>query len=130
MIACALCLNGWPVDECIDRFEASSKIAFEKRPSARVLASVLGGVPCVVPIVQFVASLVVDCKYLADNLEATLRDTYGVDRSIVDSGEATRAGAFVGVTLTSTDNTSTFVVTNFNGAGSCCDDLMIQVRGS
>lgn len=122
MIACALCLNGWPVDECIERFEASSKIAFEKRPSARALASVLGGVPCVVPIVQFVASLVVDCKYPADNLEATLRDTYGVDRSIVDSDEAARAGALVGVTLTSTDNTSTFIVTNYNGAVSCRGD--------
>lgn len=75
-----------------------------------------------VPIAQFVASLLVDCKYSAGNLEATLRDTYGVDRSIVDSGEAARTGALVGVTLTSTDNTSAFAVTNYNGAGPFRDD--------
>lgn len=117
MIACALCINGWSVDECIERFESLSQVAFEKRPSARAVASVLGGVPCVVRIVQFVASLAVDCKYPADHLEAALRDTFGIDRSIVDSNEAARAGVFVGVTLTSTDDTSTFVVTNYNGAG-------------
>jgi hypothetical protein len=75
-----------------------------------------------VSIAHFVASLVVDCKYSDDNLEAALRDTYGENRSIVDSDIAAHTGALVGVTLTSTDSTSTFVVTNYNGAGPARDD--------
>lgn len=73
-------------------------------------------------IAQFVASLVVDCKYSDHNLEAALRDTYGENRSIVDSDIAAHTGALVGVTLTSIDSTSTFVVTNYNGAGPARDD--------
>lgn len=50
-------------------------------------------------------------------LEATLRDTYSEDRSSITSDMAARNGTFVGVTLTSTDITSTSVMTNYNGAG-------------
>jgi hypothetical protein len=117
MIACALCINGWPVPKCTEYFETSSRFAFEKRPSFRVVESLLGHLPVVVPAIELVMSLLVDSKYSAGQLEAIQQDAYGVDRSIVDSRHASRSGALVGVTLTRTDDTSTFIVTNYNRAG-------------
>lgn len=118
MIACALCINGWSVQECTEYFEKSSRLAFEKRQSFQIVESLLGIVPFVVPALQLVLSLLVDSKYAADRLEAIQQEAYGADRSIVDSRHASGAGAMVGVTLTRTDDTSTFIVTNYNGAGS------------
>lgn len=117
MIACALCINGWPLDQCIKYFETSAALAFEKRPVFQALASLFGHVPLVVPAVQLVISLLVDSKYSAQKLERIQQDAYGINQSIVQSREAAEAGALLGVTLTSTDDTSTFVVTNYNGIG-------------
>lgn len=117
MIACALCINGWPLDKCIEYFETSAALAFEKRPLFQALASLFGHVPLVVPAIQLMVSLLVDSKYSAQRLEGIQQDAYGVSQSIVQSREAAEAGALVGVTLTSTHDTSTFIVTNYNGIG-------------
>src|SRR5687767_8062083 len=105
MIACALCINGWPVQKCTEYFETSSWLAFEKRRSFQIVESLLGDLPFVVPALQLVLSLLVDSKYAAHRLEAIQKEAYGADRSIVDSGHASRTGAMVGVTLTRTDDT-------------------------
>lgn len=115
MIACALCINGWSLDQCIEYFEASSQRAFEKR--FQTIDSLFGHLPIIVPAFQFLISLLVDSKYSAQQLEIIQQAAYGTDRSIVESKEAREAGAHLGITLTSTDNTSTYIVTNYNGVG-------------
>jgi hypothetical protein len=129
MIACALCINGWPLDKCIEYFETSAALAFEKRPFFQALTSLFGHVPMVVPAVQFVVSLLVDSKYSAQKLERIQQDAYGASQSIVQSHAAAEAGALLGVTLTSTDDTSTFVVTNYNGIGDRPHDQGMCGRG-
>jgi len=114
LIACALCINGWPVDQCIEYFETSSKLAFEESRYSRIVRSLFHAAPFVAPAVELVKSLLVDCKYAADQLEAIQQEAYGARRSIVDSAEASRAGTMVGVTLTSAQDSSTFIVTNYN----------------
>ena len=42
---------------------------------------------------------------------------YGLERSILDSDEASETGVMLGLTLTATSNTETYVVTNYNSTG-------------
>ena len=78
------------------------------------MRSLFHAAPFVAPAVELVKSLLVDCKYAADQLEAIQQEAYGARRSIVDSAEASRAGTLVGVTLTSAQDSNTFIVTNYN----------------
>jgi hypothetical protein len=70
LIACALCINGWSVDQCIEYFETSSRLAFETSRYSRIVRSLFHAAPFVAPAVELVKSLLVDCKYAADQLEA------------------------------------------------------------
>lgn len=115
MIACALCINGWPIDRCIEYFELSSRLAFKSRHPFQLFQSIFGNLPVVSPAVQFLLSLLVDSKYSAQRLEMIQQDVYGPKRSIVDSRVANEMGVILGVTLTSTSDTSTYVVTNYSG---------------
>jgi hypothetical protein len=120
LIACALCINGWSVGECIEYFETSSEQAFEKHRAIQVLESLFGSLPAVVPVADFALSLLVDGKYPAQRLEVVQQDAFGFSRSIVDSREASKMGILLGVTLTRTDDASTFIATNYNGIGERC----------
>ncbi|KAM3448970.1 hypothetical protein NHJ6243_010036, partial [Beauveria neobassiana] len=117
MTACALCLNGWAVDRCIEYFELSSRLAFDSNQLFRVVAPLVGDVPILSPLLQILSSLLVDSKYSAKRLESIQKDAYGVSRSIVDSNAASEMGISLGVTLTTTDDASTCIATNYNGVG-------------
>lgn len=117
MTACALCLNGWEVDRCIEYFELSSRLAFDANHLFRVVAPLVGDVPILSPLLQFLSSLLVDSKYSAERLESIQKDAYGESRSIVDSNAASEMGIALGVTLTTTDDASTCIATNYNGVG-------------
>ncbi|KAJ2969904.1 hypothetical protein NQ176_g8435 [Zarea fungicola] len=117
MTACALCLNGWAVDRCIEYFELSSRLAFETNHLFQAVAPLVGDVPILSPLLQILSSLLVDSKYSATKLEAIQKDAYGERRSIVDSHAASEMGISLGVTLTTTDDASTYIATNYNGAG-------------
>jgi hypothetical protein len=67
--------------------------------------------------VQVLLSLLRDSKYSADRLEMIQRDTYGPERSMMDSKKASESGVMLGVTLTATHDTHTFIVTNYSGVG-------------
>ena len=114
MTACALCLNGWAVDRCIEYFELSSRLAFNANHLFRVVAPLVGDVPILSPLLQFLSSLLVDSKYSAERLESIQKDAYGESRSIVDSNAASEMGIALGVTLTTTDDASTCIATNYN----------------
>ena len=66
LIACALCINGWSVDQCIQSFETSSRLAFETSRYTRIVRSLFRAAPFVAPAVELVKSLLVDYKYAAD----------------------------------------------------------------
>ena len=115
MSACVLYINGWPVEKCITYFEKAAAMAFEQRRTFRFLQSMLGNVPVLLPLVQFVISLLGDSKYSAERLEKIQQDVYGPICSMFDSNEAKEMGIFLGLTLTSVTDSSAFIVTNYNG---------------
>jgi hypothetical protein len=117
LTACALYINYWPVEKCIDYFERFSQIAFKERRILRFLHPFLEKLPFLAGIIQFVISLLVDSVYSAENLERAQKDIYGSDRSIVDSPATAELGTALGVTLTSVEDVNTFIVTNYNGVG-------------
>ncbi|ODA75779.1 hypothetical protein RJ55_08725 [Drechmeria coniospora] len=117
MIACALFYNAWSVDKCIDYFELSSRLAFDRRRIFKLFQSMFGHIPVISTVIQLVVSMLSDSKYSGNKLEMILQDVYGQDRSMTDSRKASEMGALLGVTLTSTDDTSTFILTNYNGVG-------------
>lgn len=117
MSACALCINGWPIEKCIEYFETTSHVAFANRRLFRCFNLLFGNLPIVSTLLQIVTSLIVDSKYSAKKLEMVLKDVYGQSRSIVDSRFASEMGILLGVTVTSTDDTNTYIITNYNGIG-------------
>lgn len=117
MTVCALFINGWSIERCIKYFEQSSRKAFEKRQLFQLFVCLFGYIPILSPAFRFIFSLLVGSKYSSRELEMIQQEVYGLDRSIVDSREANEMGTCMGVTLTSTDDTSTFIVTNYGEAG-------------
>ncbi|EHK19887.1 uncharacterized protein TRIVIDRAFT_123114, partial [Trichoderma virens Gv29-8] len=121
LIACALIINGWPIERCIEYFEESSIKAFEKRPLFQLFYYLFGYIPILSPAFRFIMSLLVGSKYSARELEMIQQEVYGLYQSIMDSKEASEMGTCMGVTLTSTDDTSTFIATNYGDAGNDCE---------
>jgi hypothetical protein len=122
LTACALCLNGWAVDRCIEYFELSSRQAFDTNQLFRVVAPLVGDVPILSPLLQILSSLLVDSKYSAQSLESIQKDAYGESRSIVHTNAASELGISLGVTLTTTEDASACIATNYNGVG-CRNDV-------
>lgn len=109
IIAAALCINGWPVQRCIEQLEPLAKFAFQPRASS--------GIPILSPLLNFLISFFADARYPADNLEAALQEAFGSGRSILDCSKATAAGTRVGLPVTTIRDTSTCIFTNYNGVG-------------
>jgi hypothetical protein len=108
IIACALFINGWSVDDCIASFETLARLAFRPRPSFWI--------PVLSKLYEFVLSLLVDSRYPATNLETALRTVFGT-ASLMDCSKASEMGAMVGVPVTTIRDVSTCVFTNYNGVG-------------
>jgi hypothetical protein len=134
IIACALFVNGWSVEDCIASFEDLARLAFKPRRSAG-LSRAYGFVRSLLvhsrypfrnletalhvlsKAYEFVSSLVVDSRYPARNLEAALQAVFGSTRSMVECSTASEMGTMVGVPVTTIRNVSTCVFTNYNGVG-------------
>lgn len=117
MIACGLFLKGWSVEDCIQYIDVSMLLAFQRHLFIRLVLLFIGGFPFLPNLVEFLVSLVVDSKYSAERLEMLQRDVYGSSRSIMDSPEANKMGVQVAITLTTTRDAKTNIVTNYNGIG-------------
>ena len=117
MVASALFYNGWSIERCIEYFELSSKLAFDRRRTFKLFRSMFGDIPGISAIVQFLVSILSDSKYSAHNLEMILQDVYGECKSLSDSTKANEMGTMLGVTLTSTNDTTTYIATNYNCVG-------------
>jgi hypothetical protein len=88
IIAVDLCVNGLPVEQLIERLERFAKLAFQPRPSAGI------------PFLDFLVWFFADGRYPADNLDASLREEFGSDRSILDCSRVTAAGTRVDLPVT------------------------------
>ena len=109
IIASALCVNGWTVKDCIASFENLSRLAFRPRRPC--------GIPVLSKIYEFIASLLVDSRYPARNLETALRMVFGSSRSVIDYSKAVEMGTMLGMPVTTVRDASPCVITNYNAVG-------------
>lgn len=58
-----------------------------------------------------------DSRYPTRNLRLALQSVFGEGRSIIDCSKATEMGAMVGVPVTTINDVSTCVFSNYNGVG-------------
>jgi hypothetical protein len=110
IIACALCINGWPVEDCIACFGLLARLAF--RPRFWWLRSHFLFALC-----QLLLPLLVDSRYPAKKLETLLQKVFGARRSIMDCSKATETGANVGITVTTIQDASACIFTSYNAVG-------------
>ncbi|KAM0347532.1 hypothetical protein ACHAP4_011332 [Fusarium culmorum] len=128
--ACALYINGWTVDECIQYLDVLALLSFQKHMVIRLCLFMVQLLPLMPSLVEFVLSLAIGSKYSAKPLETILQDVYGNHRSIMDSKSLSEMGAMLGVTLTTVQDTSTLVATSYNGVGRRpCDGEGQERRG-
>ncbi|KAL7783441.1 patatin-like phospholipase-like protein [Trichoderma ceciliae] len=116
---CGLCINGWPLEDCIASSEALAKIVFKPRDVSQLPLSWLRPVN---NFWQLVLSLALDSRYSSKRLENTLQKLFGSKRSIMDHSAASKRGQFVGMPITTGDG-RTYIVTNYNGVGQRTDGL-------
>ncbi|KEY63947.1 hypothetical protein S7711_11621 [Stachybotrys chartarum IBT 7711] len=109
IIAYALFINGWPVEDCIASFESLARLAFKPRS--------LHGIPFLSKICNFILSFLVDSRYPSKNLDAALSMAFGSTRNIMECSEASKTGTMVGVPVTTIRNVSPCIFTNYNGVG-------------
>ena len=103
-------LNGWSIDDSTEAFEKLAKRAFKRR---RVL-----GIPFFSRIQEVLLSYFADGLYPAKNIEAALKEVFGVERSILDSSYATSTGTKIGLPVaTIQEKPSCRIFTNYNGIG-------------
>jgi len=118
IIAGALCVNGWGIDDCIAAFKSLAHMAFQSRSWLRIpLLSQILRVPFLSAILQVVMLLVADSRYSASNLEKALKHVFGSAKSIMDCSAATEMGIMMGVTVSTVWDTQACVFTNYNGKG-------------
>ncbi|KAM0209837.1 hypothetical protein ACHAQD_011014 [Fusarium lateritium] len=115
--ACALYINGWTVDECIQYLDVLALLSFQKHMVIRLCLFMVQLLPLMPSLVELVLSLAIGSKYSAQPLKTILRDVYGSRRSIMDSNALGDMGAMLGVTLTTVQDTNTLVATSYNGVG-------------
>ncbi|KXJ84844.1 acyl transferase/acyl hydrolase/lysophospholipase [Microdochium bolleyi] len=109
VIACALCVNGWEVDRCIVAFEELAKQAFKPRLPYSI--------PLITKLLNLCLLIVNDCRYSAENLEASLQAVFGLTTTMLQSSKATEMGIMVGVSVTTTSDVECQVFSNYNGIG-------------
>lgn len=116
---CGLCINGWPLEDCIASSEALAKVVFKPRDVSQLP---LAWIRPVHNFWQLLLSLVLDSRYPSKRLETTLQKLFGSKRSIMDHSVASKMGQFVGMPITTGDG-RTYIVTNYNGVGQRSDGL-------
>jgi hypothetical protein len=115
--ACALFINGWTVDECIQYLDVLALLSFQKHMIIRLCLFMVQLLPLMPSLVGLVLSLAIGSKYSAQPLETILQDVYGSRRSIMNADALSDMGAMLGVTLTTVQGTNTLVATSYNGVG-------------
>lgn len=100
--------------DCLSLARALPKQAFLPR---QVSHFPLGWIPAVRRFGRVLLTVLLDSKYPSDNIEAALKNVFGRSRSIADWSAANEMGLHVGMPVTTTEDATTFVMTNYNGVG-------------
>ena len=111
---CGLGIKGWSVNDCIATSKALAQAVFRPR---RVAPLPLAWIPSVRRIWQTILSVLLDSRYPSRNIEAALKKVFGSSRNISDWSLATEMGLHIGMPVTATNDTSTHLITNYNGIG-------------
>ncbi|KAH7303728.1 acyl transferase/acyl hydrolase/lysophospholipase [Stachybotrys elegans] len=109
IIACALFINGWSIEDCIASFESLSRLAFTPRWSCWI--------PLLSKIYDFILSILADSRYPARNLEKALQEVFGLTRTMIEYSNASEMGTMIGVPVTTIRDAALCVFTNYNGVG-------------
>jgi len=116
-------------------FEKLAKLAFRERGLFETLFSRIPFVaryltmfppfkiPILTQVLQYFVSYLADGRYSAQNIEAALKEVFGVNRTVLDYSHATWTGTKVGLPVATVDsNPSCRVFTNYNGVGERAPD--------
>jgi hypothetical protein len=102
--------NGWSIDDSIETFEKLAKLAFKRR---KVL-----GVPLLSHIQEFLAMYVADGLYPAENIEASLKQVFVTEKSILDCSHAASTVARIGLPVATAHGKPSYrIFTKYNGVG-------------
>ena len=107
---------GWSIEKCIERAENFAKFAFQPRLVSRIPAFI-PKIPGLSAFVSFLISYFADGCYSADYLEKILQEEFGKERSILDCSNATATGTRIGIPVTTIQDTTTCIFTNYNAIG-------------
>ncbi|KAH8650337.1 acyl transferase/acyl hydrolase/lysophospholipase [Tricladium varicosporioides] len=110
LIIMAMFINGWSIEESTETFEKLAKLAFKPR---KVL-----NIPFLSRVHGLLKTFLADGLYPTENIEAALKEVFGIDRSILDSSHATTIGTRVGLPVATIREPSSCIFTNYNGVGS------------
>jgi hypothetical protein len=106
----AMFVNGWGIEESTDTFERLAKVAFTPRKVSKV--------PIFRNFIELMISYFADGLYAPENIEAALKQVFGIDKSILDVSHATTAGIRIGLPVATVGGTpSRRIFTNYNGVG-------------
>jgi len=131
LIVADLFINGHSIERSTKRFEGLVGRVFQRRNVLtspyvprflKLLISYLAdsGYPIslVLQVLEFLVSYFADGLYPSENIEATLKQAFGVARGILDASQATRTGTRVGLPVATVDDKpSCKIFTNYNGVG-------------
>ncbi|EDN92146.1 hypothetical protein SS1G_08008 [Sclerotinia sclerotiorum 1980 UF-70] len=130
IVALKLCVMGWSIEKCIERAEHFAKFAFQPRLMSHIPAFIRS-IPGFSAFVSFLVSYFADGCYSADYLEEILQEEFGTERSILDCSNATATGTRIGIPVTTIQDTSTCIFTNYNAIGtrpSKCGESLFGLR--
>ncbi|KAF7894677.1 uncharacterized protein EAF01_010127 [Botrytis porri] len=116
IVALKLCVMGWSIEKCIERAEHFAKFTFQPRLISKIPAFI-PGIPGFSVLASFLISYFADGCYSAEHLEAILQEEFGRERSILDCSNATATGTRIGIPVTTIQDTSTCIFTNYNAIG-------------
>ncbi|CCD42661.1 similar to patatin-like phospholipase [Botrytis cinerea T4] len=116
IVALKLCVMGWSIEKCIERAEHFAKFAFQPRLVSRIPAFI-PKIPGLSAFVSFLISYFADGCYSADYLEEILQEEFGKERSILDCSNATATGTRIGIPVTTIQDATTCIFTNYNAVG-------------
>jgi hypothetical protein len=106
----AMFINGWSIEESKITFEKLAKLAFKPR---KVL-----NIPFLSRVHKLLKTYLADGLYPVENIEAALKEVFGINRSILDCLYATFIGTRVGLPIATIRELSSCIFTNYNGVGS------------
>jgi hypothetical protein len=107
LVVFGLFLNGWSVEECMEKFVALARRAFRPRDLS---------LPFLRKAQRFLISYFADSRYSATGLEAALKDAFGTG-TMLEWSRSHDFGVKVAVTATTVESSSPCIFPSYSGMG-------------